>query len=126
MALPANAYTAINGLKVSPVQGGFEVVSNGADGPRQIWCAAGEYARKVGQAGGNDRLYLMQGYGPSVTRPGQRGVAFTLRPTATLANGPRPGTDGSYSVSIRKPGFNLRTAHAESFCADVFDEVWPF
>lgn len=122
----AQAFTAINGLTVTPVQGGFEVVSRGSDGPRQIWCAAGEFARQARGAGGNDRLFIQSGYGPSLSEPGKRGVVFTLRPSPALADGPRPGTDGNYSVSMRKPGFNLLTAHAEQFCADVFEDVWPF
>ncbi len=122
----AQAFTAINGLTVTPVPGGFEVVTRGSDGPRQIWCAAGEYARKAKGAGGNDRLYIRTGYGVSRSEPGKRGVVFTLRPGARLADGPRPGSDGNYSVSMRRPGFNLRTAHAEQFCADTFEDVWPF
>lgn len=122
----AQAFTAINGLTVTPVQGGFEVVTRGADGPRQIWCAAGEYARQIQGAGGNDRLYILRGYGASLSESGKRGVVFTLHPDPDVANGPRPGTGGNYSVSMRDVGYNLRTAHAEQFCADVFEDVWPF
>lgn len=118
----AHGYTAINRLTVNPVPGGFEVTSQGGDGPRQIWCAAAEYARVVERNGNNDRLYILRGYGPSLTRPGYRAVIFTTRPSPDLANGPRPGTGGDYSVSMRKRGFNLGNAHAESFCADVFEE----
>lgn len=126
IAGPAHAFTAINGLTVTPVQGGFEVITRGADGPRQIWCAAGEYARQAQGAGGNDRLYIQRGYGASLSETGKRGVVFTLHPGDALANGPRPGTGGNYSVSMRHEGYNLRTAHAEQFCADVFEDVWPF
>jgi hypothetical protein len=123
LGVPAQAFTAINGLAVNPVQGGFEVVSYGGDGPRQIWCAAGEYARAVHGVSGSQRIYISDGYGPSKTVRGKRGVSFTLAGT----NGPRPGTNGNYSVSMRTPGFNLAAAHAESFCDDVFDvDPWPF
>lgn len=123
-ATPASAYTAINGLTVNPVgQGAYEVVSYGGDGPRQIWCAAGQYARQMLGHGNNARVSILRGYGPSATIPGKRGVTFTTAPT----NGPRPGSNGNYSVSIRTPGFNLSTAHAEGFCQDVFDieDDWP-
>jgi hypothetical protein len=122
LGLPAHAFTAINGLDVNPVQGGFEVVSYGGDGPRQIWCAAGEYARAVHRVGGSQRIYISDGYGPSKTVRGKRGVSFTL----SGKDGARPGTNGNYSVSMRKPGFNLAVAHAESFCSDVYDvDPWP-
>ena len=125
VASPAAAFTAINGLQVNPVQGGFEVVSYGGDGPRQIWCAAADYARHVQGARNTQRIYILDGYGPSKTRQGKRAVAFTLNG----ADGPRLGTNGNYSVSLRQPGFNISTGHAEQFCADVFeklDDVWPF
>ena len=118
LAAPAYAYTAINGLTVAPTAQGFEVIASGGAGPRQIWCAAGQYAHAAG-AGNNDRVAIARGYGPSQTRPGYRAVGFSLG----VGNGPRPGDGGNYSVSIRTVGFNLGVAHAESFCADVYDDL---
>jgi len=130
-ATTAQAFTAINGLMVNPVPGAgrFEVVASGSDGPRQIWCAAAQFAVSVQGLRGNHRVYIAQGYGPSQTAPGYRGVIFTTQPTGDLSQGPRPGTGGDYSVSIRKTGFNLGTGHAIGFCDDVYDEIsdrWPW
>ncbi len=127
LASPASAFTAINGLDVTPVQGGFEVLSRGAAGPRDVWCAAAEYAQRVHRAGNNQRLFILQGYGPAQSVRGYRGVSFTLTPPPALAGGPRPGSNGNYSVSMKTPGFNLSTAHAWQFCKDVLDleADWP-
>ena len=124
----AQAYTAINGLTVNPVPGGFEVVARGGDGPRQIWCAAGAYVRATQGQAANPRIYVMSPMGPSQTRPGWRGVQFTTQPSADLAAGPRTGDGGNYSVRIKTPGFSLSTGHAEGFCSDVWEEIterWP-
>jgi len=130
LAPMASAFTAINGLAVQPRSDGmFEVVASGGDGPSQIWCAAGQFARQAQRVGGNDRIFIVEPYGPSRSNPGYRAVVFTTRPSSALANGPTLGTDGDYSVSLRKIGFNLRVAHAERFCDDVFEEVterWRF
>ncbi|MDQ2089439.1 hypothetical protein [Marimonas arenosa] len=122
LSTTAHAFTAINGLTVNPVPGGFEVVASGGDGPRQIWCAAGQYARAQGP-GARPRIYILEPYGPSRTRPGWKGVSFTTTPAPDLVNGPRLGDDGNYSVRLRTRGFNLTTGHAESFCADVWDLI---
>jgi len=127
-ATSAYAFTAVNGLTVNPVPGGFEVVSQGRDGPRQIWCAAAHYSRVVQGNSNGTRIHILKSYGPSQTHPGRRGVSFTTNPTPALANGPRPGDNGNFSVSLKTIGFNLSTAHAEGFCHDVFDEIddlWP-
>ena len=122
MTQPAQAFTAMNGLSVNPVPGGFEVLTGGGAGPRDIWCAAAHYATRVQGAGATNRIYILHGYGPSQTARGYRSVAFTLQGSG----GSRPGSNGNYSVSIRTPGFNLNAAHAGSFCADVFEpDPWP-
>ena len=123
----AQAFTAINGLDVNRLQSGFEVVARDGAGPRQIWCAAAQYTRVVQRDGPTTRIYIAEGYGPSVTDPGRKGVRFTTR-AANVASSVRPGEGGNYSVSLRKTGFNLTVSHAESFCVDVFEDRfdWPF
>ena len=127
VAPTAQAFTAINGLDVNPVRQGFEVVARDGAGPRQIWCAAAQYARYEQGDGPTVRIYISEGYGASLTDPGRRAVRFTTRPPAS-GDGVRPGEGGNYSVSIRKVGYNLTVAHGESFCADVFEDRfdWPF
>lgn len=123
LATPASAYTAINGLTVRPAPGGFEVISGVGSGPRQFWCAAGEYARRVERSGTGRRIFITGPLGPSKTAPGRNSVIFTTTPGAALANGPRLGDNGNYSVRLSAPGFSLTTGHAEGFCADVWEEL---
>ncbi|UYV38651.1 hypothetical protein N4R57_06275 [Rhodobacteraceae bacterium D3-12] len=123
LAAPASAYTASNGLTVVPAPGGFEVVSGVGSGPRQFWCAAGDYARRVERSGTNRRIFIAGPLGPSKTAPGRTSVIFTTAPSAALANGPRLGDNGNYSVLLKAAGFSLTTGHAEGFCADNWEDL---
>ncbi|SEO35639.1 hypothetical protein SAMN04490248_10499 [Salinihabitans flavidus] len=117
-ALSAFPYPNLERLDVNPLpgQGNFEVIAGVRSGPTDIWCAAGDHAgRKLG-AGSNDRIYITQGYGPSRTKPGFRGVSFTISPDESLRDGPRLGEGGNYSVSMRTVGFNISVSLAEQYC----------
>ena len=120
MAAPASAYRAINGLTVLPAgqSGQFEVISSLGAGPQQMWCAAAKYARHGLHVAPNSRIFIANVLSPSASVQGRKSVIFTVSPNAEQSNGPRPGEDGNYSVSLKKPGFNLSLAHAESFCLE--------
>ncbi|PIE13559.1 MAG: hypothetical protein CSA70_04605 [Rhodobacterales bacterium] len=128
MASPVSAFRAVNFNTVNPLNesGNFEVVLRAGDGPMQVWCAASDYASRVLRAGDHTRIYITEGLGHSQTAPGRKGVSFTVRPSKELANGPRPGDNGNYSVSYRKTGFNLSVVHAGQFCIDPDDDIWEF
>ncbi len=109
----ANAYTAKNRLTVAPVENSaFEVVGRaGGTGPRDYWCAAGEYAFSQG-ARGNSRVYLVSGPQPSVSNPGRTAVRYTLTPEAAGVSPISP----ELVLSVDVPGDNLSVASAREFC----------
>lgn len=126
LASPAAAFTAVNGVSAFPEgsNGQFEVVSEPGSGPRQIWCAAAQFARVELGAAVNTRLYLSRAMAPSPRYQGARSASFTIAPSDRLKAGPRPGDGGNYSVSLSKTGYNLRLAHAEAFCERIIDEIF--
>jgi len=86
----------------------FEVIEADGAGGTQIWCAAGIYARHVlGQRNGD--LTVVEGRGPSKSRPGRKGVVFTTDKNA----------EGSPSLtrSIRKAGSSFSIAHTFALCS---------
>lgn len=123
LAVPLYAGTAINGLTVNPVQGGFEVISGVGSGPRQFWCAAGDHALRIARSQATDRIFIAKPLGPSSTKPGRNGVVFTLAPKPAISNGPRLGSAGNYSVRLKTAGFNLSAGHAHGFCVDVWEKL---
>lgn len=89
----------------------FEVMSGPDEGPRAYWCAA---ARHVENTLGlqQTRIYLAVGRGPSITEPGRKAVQFSTQPVGDNVS--------SYSISIRKVGYNLGSGHALRFCDDYY------
>lgn len=94
------------------------VISRAQAGPSDFWCAAGDYAiRRLG-ASPTDRVYILRGLGPSPVSFGRSAVTFTTDPPPDLVNGPRPGPEAGYGLSLDTPGFNLRAAQARGYCPD--------
>lgn len=126
LAQPAAAFVAENNLRVNPLPtaGTFEVVAEPGSGPREYWCAAAHYTRQALGVAPNSRIFVLDGPRASVTRPGSRAVAFTLRGPA---EGRRPGQDGNYALSVSEPGFNISGAHAAHLCPSrgLRDPEWP-
>jgi len=115
MAMPAQARNFEYFLDTKPLPGGqeFEVLNRPGTGPALFWCGAGTHAfRKLG-LGPNDRVYLVQGRAPSVTRPGWSAVTFTVNPEHPVV-----GTyqDQSWYVSIKDPGYAMSVDSARQFC----------
>ncbi len=108
-------------LEVNPLSNTtFEVIEKGGAGPREIWCAAADYAiRNLGKQRG--RIYVVTPRGPAQTRAGAKGVAFsTLDPGIVARTG--------YSVTTDIAGANLLVFHAEQFCSDhiiEFNDIQP-
>lgn len=110
----AQSFRAENRVVVNPLPGGeFEVIESHGFGARGLWCAAADYAREVLGAAGTSRVYVRQARGPSVTKPGRKGVIFTLDPSGLQAS--RVFITGG---SLRIVGANLSVDHAYIFCAD--------
>ena len=113
----ALAWRAVNRNEVFAIGNGrFEVLRRPGTGPAQYWCAAGDFARRVVNTAGTQRIYVHRAAGPSVTRRGATAVQFALIPP--------PGVDApqGYSLSV-KPGANLSSAFAHQYCLgeDPFD-----
>ncbi len=109
------AFTATNRLSVADVDSAvFEVVAVPGSGPRQFWCAAGQYALSKG-ARSNARIYLVSGRQPSVSEPGRTAVRFTLNPDAAGITPVEP----QLTLNVDVTGDNLRVASARQYCGVV-------
>lgn len=87
-------------------------------GPKDFWCAAGDFADRFLDTRPTDRIYILRGPGPSPDGQRTRAVTFTTQPPPDLAGGPRPGEGGNYSLRLNEPGFNVQAAQARSFCVE--------
>ena len=98
----ASAWMAQNGLKVECAPGGFHVPYRGLSGPRDFWCAAGDYVvRELGMS--PDTLIYRTSSPPR--RSGQ-GIRFSLNPEGAK----KPGL---LLLSGRR---GVSAALARSFC----------
>ena len=109
----AGAWEAENRLTVNPVKDGvFEVVGRPGSAGAEFWCAAGDYALRVLDAGADAPVYIVRARGTPVTSDRKSGVQFSLSaPTrATPAS--------SLFLSMRNVGDSLNVAFARSYCVD--------
>lgn len=112
LPLGAHAFTAKNRLTVSQIDAAvFEVVGRPGSGAREIWCAAGDYARSQ-NVPSNTRIYLESGRQPAVSRPGRTAVRFTLSPEAAGVTPIPP----QLVLNVDVPGDNLSVAAATEYC----------
>lgn len=115
----AQSYQAINRLQVNPLSGtDFEVIEARGEGARGMWCAAADYVKARYGQGTTGRIYVRDARGPSLTRPGRKGVVFTLDPNSLT----QPASQ-SLSVTVRTVGVGLPTNHALQFCRDYLLEL---
>lgn len=108
----AQNFTAENRLTVAPLSDdAFEVIEAHGAGARELWCAAGDYARDNLNAANTARLYVVAPRGDSRTAAGRKAVAFALTPQGAT---PRPAV--ILGVSTYNAGSNLSVAHATTLC----------
>lgn len=109
LAGPAAAEAGLsrNGMSVAGAAAGFEVFPGRAAGGSDVFCAAGDFARRHLNARATERVEIVHPIGPSRTRPGQRSVVFAVRPPGSGRNAGldtvvlRPWSDGvSRSVAF--------------------------
>ena len=80
----ASAWIAGNGLIVRPTGATtFDIPYRGRSGPRDFWCAAGDYVRYQLPRSGNTRIYRTS---PLPRRSGQ-GISFSLSPQGAEPSG---------------------------------------
>jgi hypothetical protein len=112
--IPAEAFAGRNGTSVNPINDDvFEVITRTAGSTSDYWCGASEYARRELGAGWQDRLYVVQGRGPSVTTNRRTAVQFTLSPDAA---GVVPLTS-TFRLSQLQVGDNMSIQMANQQCA---------
>jgi hypothetical protein len=104
LALPAQAFTAQNGLLVQPDGSGFTVPWRGRSGASDFWCAAGDYAIRALRLNPAEVIYRAS--------PPKRGageaVRFTLDPAQSAAK------TGLFVLGAK--GGGITAGHAQSFC----------
>lgn len=90
----------------------FEVVEADGAGNTQMWCAAGVYVRKgLGLREGDITIEIPRG--PSLTKPGRKGVVFSTAPV--------PGAFKSVWPGLRKAGRSYTVTHAFALCRGIDD-----
>jgi len=116
VALPASAEQGIarNGLSVAGDAERFEVFARAGLGGRDYFCAAANFARVHLGARATDRVVIVGGLGPSLTRPNRRSVVFALRPPDTN----RGNAFGDILLRPRVEGTSRNVATGESLCRE--------
>ncbi|MDE4173418.1 hypothetical protein PXK01_04575 [Phaeobacter sp. PT47_59] len=112
----AQAFTTSDGVRVNPVSPGvFEVIPQNSGSPRDFWCGASEYARRVLGAGWQDKVYVLRGRGVSVTTGKRSAVQFTL--SAERIDVPSVGRRSWLRIGLRV-GDALSVQQAGLYCHD--------
>ena len=116
LAPQAQAFSSWNGYRVNQVDDFvFEVIPRGRSRTDDYWCSAADYARRVLGAGWKQRVYIVRGYGPSVTTGRKTAVQFTLQPEAA---GVVPLDSGGIRSGL-KPGDSMTVQRANGLCEPV-------
>ena len=104
LAAPAHAFIAQNGLVVTPQADGFSVPWRGLSGPRDFWCAAGDYAIRSLHLNPTDIVYR--------ATPAKRGageaVGFTLDPAQSV--------EKTGLLILGATGGGITAGHAQALC----------
>ncbi len=108
---PAMTSAAPNGYQTEAISNTeFEVIPRARRDVDGYWCAAADFARRSLGAGWQQRIYVLRGYGPSVTTGRKTAVQFSLKPPANVAQ------QGSISVGF-KAGDSMSVQGANGRCS---------
>ncbi|MGB8624465.1 MAG: hypothetical protein WCD16_16775 [Paracoccaceae bacterium] len=116
---PPSFYFAENQQKVLPDPSdpaAFEVFPYAGAGPRDYWCAAGEYVMRGLHRDPGTRVYLLAPLGESVRAPGRQSIRFTVAPDAELLRRAENLPEGGYGLSLTRIGENWRAIHVGRDC----------
>lgn len=81
LGVPGLSGAAPNGYRTEPINGtDFEVIPRARKDVDGYWCAAADFARRKLGAGWHQKIYVLRGYGPSVTTGRRTAVQFSLKP----------------------------------------------
>lgn len=103
-----------------PGKGNFEVIEGPRPSNRRAWCEGAKYAQYVLGASGSTRMYILNPYGRPQTQSGGYGIGFTINPSnEVLDQASKSGAANSYSISMKKIGYNMSVGHAIGFCGPL-------
>lgn len=110
--LPAAVSAAPNGYRTEPINStDFEVIPRTRQDVDGYWCAAADFARRTLGAGWQQPIYVLRGYGPSVTTGRRTAVQFSIKPPA----GGVP-QQNSFVTSGFQPGYSMSVQGANARC----------
>ncbi len=110
LSVPVTANASRNGFQTAAINNTeFEVIPRGRQDIDGYWCAAADFARRNLGAGWQDRIYVLRGYGPSVTTGRKTAVQFALKMPANVDQ------QGSISVGF-KAGDSMSVQGANGRC----------
>ncbi|WP_298846294.1 hypothetical protein [uncultured Ruegeria sp.] len=111
-SIPMTADAARNGYRTEPINATeFEVIPRGDQRAEGYWCAAADYARRTLGAGWKDQIYVVRGYGPSVTTGRKTAVQFSTKQPENV--GAQPSSFVSFGF---KPGYSMSVQGANARC----------
>ncbi len=107
---PVVVEAAPNGYRTELMSGdNFEVIPRTRQDIDGYWCAAADFARRKLGAGWQQQIYVLRGYGPSVTTGRRTAVQFTLTQPANVQQ------QSSFSSGF-KPGDSMSVQGANGRC----------
>lgn len=110
LSSPVTTLAAPNGYQTMAINNtDFEVIPRTRQDIDGYWCAAADFARRTLGAGWQDRIYVLRGYGPSVTTGRRTAVQFTLNMPIDV------GQQSSFSSGF-KPGDSMSVQGANGRC----------
>jgi len=105
------AHAARNGFETNAISATeFEVIPRARRDIDGYWCAAADFARRTLGAGWQQRIYVLRGYGPSVTTGRKTAVQFSLTPPSGSAQ------QGSGISAGFVPGDSMKVQSANGRC----------
>lgn len=112
VGVPSVSSAAPNGYRTEPINStDFEVIPRSRQDIDGYWCAAADFARRKLGAGWQQPIYVLRGYGPSVTTGRRTAVQFSLNPP--------PGgvpQQNSFITSGFQPGYSMSVQGANARC----------
>lgn len=110
LSVPMTADAARNGYQTVAINStDFEVIPRARRDADGYWCAAADFARRTLGAGWQQRIYVLRGYGPSVTTGRKTAVQFSLKQPADVQQ------QSSFSFGFQ-PGNSMSVQGANGRC----------
>lgn len=109
---PVPSDAAPNGYRTEPINStDFEVIPRVDQFVDGYWCAAADFARRKLGAGWHQQIYVLRGYGPSVTTGRRTAVQFSIK----KPEGITPPQSNIVTSSF-VPGYSMSVQGANARC----------